>query len=65
MKSCILAFFISACCVFSAHAQLSSSPDVIPTDKGDLTIYPINHGSAVFTFDGKTVFADRRLCKAF
>lgn len=28
------------------------------TDKGELAIYPINHGAVAFTFDGKTIFVD-------
>lgn len=28
------------------------------TDKGELVIYPINHGAVAFTFDGKTIFVD-------
>lgn len=58
MKSLVFALLIAACFVFPAEAQLSSSPDTIPAGNGELTIHPIVHGSVVFTYGGKTVFAD-------
>lgn len=42
----------------SAFAQLSNTPDSYKTDKGELTVHPINHGTVAFTFDGKTIFVD-------
>jgi L-ascorbate metabolism protein UlaG (beta-lactamase superfamily) len=39
----------------TAEAQ---SNDTYSTDRGELTVYPINHGSLAFTFDGKTIFVD-------
>lgn len=41
-----------------ADAQISSSPDTYKTDQGELTIYPVNHGTVAFTFDDKTIFVD-------
>jgi L-ascorbate metabolism protein UlaG (beta-lactamase superfamily) len=34
------------------------APDVIETSKGKLTIQPLNHATLVFTFNGKTIYAD-------
>ncbi|GAB5409618.1 MAG: MBL fold metallo-hydrolase [Balneolaceae bacterium] len=39
-------------------AQLSNSPDTFETEMGELTVYPINHGTVAFTFNGKTIFVD-------
>ena len=41
-----------------SYAQLDSSADSYKTEMGDLTIYPINHGTVAFTFDDKTIFVD-------
>lgn len=35
-----------------------SSPDSIPTSRGDLLVIPIEHGSVVLCWDGKTIYAD-------
>ena len=51
----ILLFFFSTASIF---AQLSNSPDTFKTEMGDLTVFPINHGTVAFTFDGKTIFVD-------
>jgi L-ascorbate metabolism protein UlaG (beta-lactamase superfamily) len=58
MKISILAFIFTVCFALSAAAQLTSSRDIIPAENCVLTVYPINHGSVVFTFNGTTVFAD-------
>lgn len=58
MTSLVFALLIATCFVFPAEAQLSSSPDTIPAGNGELAIHPIVHGSVVFTYGGKTVFAD-------
>lgn len=58
MKKLILLFTFTALSSASIFAQLSSTPDVFDTDKGELTINPINHGTVAFTFDGKTIFVD-------
>lgn len=33
-------------------------PDIIDTGYGDLTIQPVQHGSLVLTFNGKTIYVD-------
>lgn len=58
MKKLILLFAFTSLSSASIFAQLSSTPDVFDTDKGELTINPINHGTVAFTFDGKTIFVD-------
>lgn len=58
MKSLVFALLMSTCFIYSAEAQLSSAPDTISAGSSELTIHPIVHGSVVFTYDGKTVFAD-------
>lgn len=58
MKSMILSLLIATVSVFPSFAQLSSSQDSFDTEQGELTVYPINHGSIAFTFDDKTIFVD-------
>lgn len=58
MKKLTLLFAFAVLSSASLFAQLSNSPDMFETDKGELTIYPINHGAVAFTFDGKTIFVD-------
>lgn len=58
MKKIIPTFLLFTLLTASAFAQITSTPDVFSTDKGDLTIHPINHGTVAFTFDGKTIFVD-------
>lgn len=41
-----------------AKAQLNNSPDSIKTENGTLTIHPIVHGTVVFEWNGKTIYAD-------
>lgn len=41
-----------------AFAQKLASPDVVKTNKGDLTIQPVTHGSLVLQWDGKTIYVD-------
>lgn len=53
-----LIILITAVSAFPVFAQLSSSPDVFETEEGDLTVYPIHHGSVAFTFGDKTIFVD-------
>src|SRR5579859_3154685 len=55
MKSIIT--FVLFLCVGSAMAQ-RPAPDVIETSKGAVTIQPLNHATLVFTFNGKTIYAD-------
>lgn len=58
MKKIISLFTIIAFVSISAIAQLSNSPDTYETEKGELLVHPVNHGSVAFTFDGKTIFVD-------
>ncbi len=52
--------FLAAFTFFSVSisAQLTNSADIYKTNKGDLSVHPINHGTVAFNFDGKTVFVD-------
>ena len=58
MKSLFAFFTIVIFTTPSLFAQLSNTPDSYKTEKGMLTVYPINHGSVAFTFDEKTIFVD-------
>jgi L-ascorbate metabolism protein UlaG (beta-lactamase superfamily) len=58
MKSSILLLLIFCFTSVSTIAQLTDAPDTFDVGDGELTIHPIVHGSVVFTYDGKTVFAD-------
>lgn len=44
--------------VLSSTPLHASSPDLIKTAKGDLTISPIEHATFVLKWDGKTIFVD-------
>jgi L-ascorbate metabolism protein UlaG (beta-lactamase superfamily) len=46
-----------SCLVVSAFSQRATA-DKIETSKGTLTIQPVKHASVVFTFKGKTIYAD-------
>lgn len=58
MKKIIPLLTIATFVSISVSAQLSNSPDAYKTDKGELLVYPVNHGTVAFTFDGKTIFVD-------
>lgn len=58
MKHFIFIFLFAGVIALPALAQLSNEPDVFNTENGELTVYPVNHGSVVFTFNEKTVFVD-------
>lgn len=58
MKKSILTLLLLSLFTISSYAQLSNSPDSYKTEKGELMIYPINHGTVAFTFNGKTIFVD-------
>lgn len=54
-------FSLFAICLLSfgsVSAQLSASPDTFKTSGGDLTVYPINHGTVAFTYNDMTIFVD-------
>jgi L-ascorbate metabolism protein UlaG (beta-lactamase superfamily) len=42
----------------TGHAQNLATPDLIKTNKGDLTIQPVTHGSVVLKWNNKTVWVD-------
>lgn len=58
MKKLILTLFFFASISISAFAQLSSESDSYQTEQGELNVYPINHATLAFTYDGKTIFVD-------
>jgi L-ascorbate metabolism protein UlaG (beta-lactamase superfamily) len=58
MKKFISFLITVALTAVTAFAQLSNTSDSYTTEKGELTIHPINHGTVAFTFDGKTIFVD-------
>ncbi|MEX0928983.1 MAG: MBL fold metallo-hydrolase [Balneolales bacterium] len=58
MKHPVIIFLLASFVALPAYAQLSTSPDVFSTEKGELTVHAVHHGSVAFTFDGKTIFAD-------
>lgn len=64
MKHLLFTCLLFSVCTFAVFAQESSpdaqgsSPDIYTTEKGDLTVYPVNHGSIAFTFDEKVIFVD-------
>lgn len=53
----IFFFFLVAVLVQTTKAQ-RATPDQIPTNKGSLTIQPVLHGSAVLTWNNKTIYID-------
>lgn len=57
MKLKFLLLFAFCLVVFSAKAQ-RPNPDVIETNRGNLTIQPITHGTLVLTWNGKTIYVD-------
>ncbi len=58
MKRTFFTFLLITLFTIPAIAQLSNLPDAFETEMGELMVYPINHGSVAFTFDGKTIFVD-------
>jgi L-ascorbate metabolism protein UlaG (beta-lactamase superfamily) len=58
MKKSLSLLIIFAFATISVVAQLSSTADTYDTEKGELTVHPVNHGTVAFTFDGKTIFVD-------
>ena len=42
----------------ASHAQLNNDPDRIQTNNGELSIYPILHGTVVFEWNGLDVYID-------
>lgn len=58
MKNLALILILGIAFLNSATAQLSSEPDTYETEKGDLTVYPLNHGTLALTFNDLTIFVD-------
>jgi L-ascorbate metabolism protein UlaG (beta-lactamase superfamily) len=58
MKKLFTTLFITLFASVASFAQLTNTPDSYSTEKGELKVYPINHGTVAFTFDGKTIFVD-------
>lgn len=58
MKKSVLTLLFLSLLAIPSFAQLSNSPDTFETENGELMIFPINHGTVAFTFDGKTIFVD-------
>ncbi len=57
MKLKIILFAILSTFTLQINAQ-RATPDIIKTDKGDITIQPITHGTVAFTFNNKTIYVD-------
>lgn len=53
----ILLFLFSLATAISANAQ-QMRPDVIDSDKGPLTIQPVQHAAIVLTWNGKAIYVD-------
>lgn len=58
MKRILSFIFITLFTFATGFAQFSSSPDTFETSEGDLTVYPINHGTVAFTYNDMTIFVD-------
>ena len=58
MKFLVSLFTFIFFTTFSVTAQFSSAPDTFVTGEGELTVYPINHGSIVLTFNDQTILVD-------
>ncbi|RNI27326.1 MBL fold metallo-hydrolase [Rufibacter immobilis] len=56
MKKLLL--FLLCLGTYAAGAQTLATPDQVKTDKGDLTIQPITHGSVVLKWNNKTIWVD-------
>ena len=56
LKSIVTFFFAFA--LLQVNAQQRATPDQVKTNKGNLTIQPIQHGTLVLNWDNKTVYVD-------
>jgi L-ascorbate metabolism protein UlaG (beta-lactamase superfamily) len=56
MKSKLFIFYLMLFLASTANAQNNS--DVIKTEKGDLTVRPITHGTLALMWDNKTILVD-------
>ncbi|HCD52384.1 MAG TPA: MBL fold metallo-hydrolase [Balneolaceae bacterium] len=58
MRSLFTLLFFSLLMFSSGFAQLTTTPDTYETTEGELTVYPINHGTVAFTYNDLTIFVD-------
>ncbi|ALJ01620.1 MBL fold metallo-hydrolase [Rufibacter tibetensis] len=58
MKLKNLLLLLICVCTYSAWAQTLATPDRIKTNKGDLVIQPVTHGTVVLQWDNKTIWVD-------
>lgn len=58
MKKLAFLLVLGIAFTHTASAQLSSDPDTYETDNGELTVYPLNHGTVAFTYNDLTIFVD-------
>lgn len=58
MRIISLATILFFALTINSFSQLTNEPDVFQTSAGELTVYPVNHGSVVFTFNDQTIFVD-------
>ncbi len=56
MKATPVLFFY--CILFCSYAQNQPEPDKIPTEKGDLIVQPILHGTMVLTWNNINIYVD-------
>lgn len=57
LKPILLAAFFSFA-LLHANAQQRDTPDQVKTEKGNLSIQPIQHGTLVLNWDNKTIYVD-------
>lgn len=58
MKRFLLSLLLLLLSTGSIFAQLTKEPDIFITSKGELVVYPINHGTVAFTYNDLTIFVD-------
>lgn len=56
MKTTLAALFTLV--LLQANAQQRDTPDQIKTNKGNLSIQPVQHGTLVLNWDNKTIYVD-------
>ncbi|MFD2999079.1 MBL fold metallo-hydrolase [Pontibacter toksunensis] len=56
LKSILATLFAFA--LLQANAQQRNTPDQVKTNKGELTIQPVQHGTLVLNWDNKTIYVD-------
>ena len=58
MKRVTTALFFLITFPLIAFAQLDRTPDVIPTENGDMSIHPILHGTVIFEWNDLNIYVD-------